>query len=543
MIAGKESLDIELKSDRDSLKDSVLIDAVVAMANTDGGRIYVGVEDDGTVTGVRPVHDDPRGVCALIRNRTVPSVGVTARIIEQGRRVLEITVPKCRFIVASSDGKVMKRRLMFDGSPKNVPMFPYEMSSRLAEVNKLDYTAQLLDDAAVDDFDRSARDFLRSVVGSRGGDTSLLQLADNEFDKALGFTRFFDGRDYVTVAGLLMIGRKERILELLPSAKASFQALRGSDVVVNEDLNGPLPMVFERFESYLGAWNPGKEISFGMQRILVGDFSMVAFREALVNAFCHRDYTKLGRVRVVVDSEGLSINSPGGFIEGVDASNLLTVEPVGRNPLLSDILKRVGLAERTGRGVDKIYEESLKYGRPLPDYSQSTREYVRLFIPRVGLDEDFTLALMEAGRKSRVGFSVQALLVLNALRSDGPMKLDELVKETGLGSSVVEVVLGNLQECSLVEQAGTKKKPAFSLVLKRPGLDVIKKDVDDGPSSDFVQKALDLAGSAGRVDRDDLMALGLSPGQAYRILRKMRDEGLLRLVGGGRSSYYVLNER
>ncbi len=211
--------------------------------------------------------------------------------------------------------------------------------------------------------------------------------------------------------------------------------------------------------------------------------------------------------------------------------------------MLSDILKRVGLAERTGRGVDKIYEESLKYGRPLPDYSQSTREYVRLFIPRVGLDEDFTLALMEAGRKSRVGFSVQALLVLNALRSDGPMKLDELVKETGLGSSVVEVVLGNLQECSLVEQAGTKKEPAFSLVLKRPGLDVIKKDVDDGPSSDFVQKALDLAGSAGRVDRDDLMALGLSPGQAYRILRKMRDEGLLRLVGGGRSSYYVLNER
>ncbi len=40
MIAGKESLDIEFKSDRDSLKDSVLIDAVVAMANTDGGRIY-----------------------------------------------------------------------------------------------------------------------------------------------------------------------------------------------------------------------------------------------------------------------------------------------------------------------------------------------------------------------------------------------------------------------------------------------------------------------------------------------------------------------
>lgn len=59
------------------------------------------------------------------------------------------------------------------------------------------------------------------------------------------------------------------------------------------------------------------------------------------------------------------ISNPGGFIEGINADNLLDAEPHGRNPVLADALKRIGLAERTGRGIDRIYEGSLLYGRLL----------------------------------------------------------------------------------------------------------------------------------------------------------------------------------
>ena len=67
----------------------------------------------------------------------------------------------------------------------------------------------------------------------------------------------------------------------------------------------------------------------------------------------------LGRVRVLMDDDGLTISNPGGFIEGVTIENLLTAEPHGRNPALADALKRIGLAERTGRGFDRIRHPEL----------------------------------------------------------------------------------------------------------------------------------------------------------------------------------------
>src|SRR5207253_10359366 len=77
----------------------------------------------------------------------------------------------------------------------------------------------------------------------------------------------------------------------------------------------------------------------------------------------------------------LTIPSPGGFVEGVTLQNLLVTEPRPRNPLLADALKRIGLAERTGRGIDLIFQGLLRYGRPAPDYSRSTTHAVVVMLP------------------------------------------------------------------------------------------------------------------------------------------------------------------
>lgn len=103
----------------------------------------------------------------------------------------------------------------------------------------------------------------------------------------------------------------------------------------------------------------------------------------------------LGRVRVQINDEGMPISNPGGFVERINAENLLDAEPHGRNSVLADALKRIGLAECTGRGIDRIYEGSLLYGRLLPEYSQSTSNSVRLFIPRGLPDKTFVRMLSE----------------------------------------------------------------------------------------------------------------------------------------------------
>ena len=74
VIPTRETLEIEFKSDRAKLPDNDLVDAVVAFANTIGGTIYLGVENDGTVTGLHKAHQDYTQLAAYIANKTVPPV-------------------------------------------------------------------------------------------------------------------------------------------------------------------------------------------------------------------------------------------------------------------------------------------------------------------------------------------------------------------------------------------------------------------------------------------------------------------------------------
>lgn len=153
-IPTEESLDIEFKSDLKCYPDHDLIEEIVGMTNTSGGYLFLGVEDDGTITGVHKKHKDPIGVAALIANSTVPPIAVRAEIInEEGKDVLKIEIPRSRGVVSTASGKILRRRNKLDGSPEVIPMYSYEIPSRLAELGMLDYSAQPLAGATLDDLD------------------------------------------------------------------------------------------------------------------------------------------------------------------------------------------------------------------------------------------------------------------------------------------------------------------------------------------------------------------------------------------------------
>jgi ATP-dependent DNA helicase RecG len=85
----REDLSIEFKSDKPGLPDTELVDAIICLANAKGGDLYLGVEDDGVVSGVSKQHDDPHGLAALIGNRTTPRLVVSAdRIVLDGHHVI-----------------------------------------------------------------------------------------------------------------------------------------------------------------------------------------------------------------------------------------------------------------------------------------------------------------------------------------------------------------------------------------------------------------------------------------------------------------------
>ena len=310
-IPEKETLDTEFKSDLKCYPDHDLIEEIVGMSNTAGGFLFLGVEDDGMITRVHKKHKDSIGVMALIANSTVPPISVRAEIItEENLDVLKIEVPRSRGVVSTASGKILRRRLKFDGSPEVIPMYSYEIPSRLAELGMLDYSAQPLAGATLDDLDPNQRVRLRRIIQSRqGGEKNLL---------ALRLVTEAAGKYVPTVTGMLLIGKEDRIAELIPTAKAVFQVLEGTAVRMNEDSNKSLLELFETFEMYVKAWNPERKTEYGLFRIPIPEFDWAAFREGLVNAFCHRDYTILGAVRVLIDDEGMCISNPGGFIDGVN---------------------------------------------------------------------------------------------------------------------------------------------------------------------------------------------------------------------------------
>lgn len=545
-IPNKEDLTNEFKSDKKKLGDNDLIDAIVGMTNTEGGTLFLGVEDDGKITGVHKQHADEIGVAALVANKTVPSISVRAEIIEEeGIEVLRIEIPMSRTIVATSDGKVLRRRLKLDGTPENVPMYPFEINTRLSELSLLDFSAQILPGASLDDLDSNERVRLRSIIKMRKGDKSLLELNDEELDKALRLVREENGKLFPTVTGILLIGKEDKIEELMPTAKSSFQVLEGTQVRINEQFSKPLLATFEIFENYMKAWNPEREMEYGLFRIPIPEFSEAAFREGLVNAFCHRDYSILQMVRLAIEDEGLTISSPGGFIEGVNLTNLLTVEPHGRNQALADALKRIGLAERTGRGIDRIYEGSIIYGRPLPDYSESTERYVKLFIQRAEPDLAFNKMISDEENRTGRSLPINSLLILSALQNQRRVTLQELSERIHVSENRTKANVEKLMESGLIEAIGSGKSRAYILSAKvyREQDNVVgyvrQTGIDSVKYEELVLKLAKKQG--GYVTRDNVSELlNVSSSQAYRVLKKIANNGKLVLVGKGRTARYNL---
>ena len=541
-IGFKENLVNEFKSDRTCLPDSDIIDAVVAFANTDGGDLYLGVENDGKITGLHNKHKDITQLAAFIANRTVPPVSVRTEILEYDSPVLKISVPKRTSVVASSDGKIQRRRLKPNGEAENVPMYPYEITARLSSLSLLDYSAQPVPDAAYQDLDPVERERLRNIIRSYRGETALLELNDEELDKALQLVTIQDGAIVPTFSGMLLIGRKESLKCHMPTAEASIQVLVGTDIKVNESFYLPILAAFEKISDTFSAWNHSEEMEQGLFRITIPDYDPRAFREALVNAFCHRDYSVLGRVLVQITDEGMTISNPGGFIDGIRADNLLDAEPHGRNPALADAMKRIGLAERTGRGIDRIFEGSLLYGRLIPDYSNSTQSSVKLFIPKGPTDKAFICMVSEEQQRLGRSLPIHLLLALDAVKQLHRASVQDVAERIHTDEGRVRVVLETLVESGLVERLGNGRgryyimSSRYSKKTNNAVEYVRNRDIDAPRHQELVMQ---LAQTKGEVTRADVVELlHVTPSQAYRILQKLKDAGQLSLEGKGAGAKY-----
>lgn len=543
-----ESLTVEFKSDRKRLHDDELVEALACMANSEGGELWLGVEDDGTPTGLHAEHLTLIGMPGLVAARTSPSLMVTVTPLElDGVRVARIAVSKSVSEVATTAGKYLRRRLKHDGTPECVAMLPHERSSRASRFGLTDASAQAVAGATLADLDPLERERLRQAIQQYGGDRVLLELDDEEMDGVLGFTIRDERNQRVpTLAGLLVIGKEAALRERVPTHEFAFQVLAREAVKFNEFRRFPLLKALDWLETNFRPYNPEHEVQVDLFRVPVPKVDMGAFREAVANALVHRDYHRLMAVHVRLGDEGLTVSNPGGLVEGVTVENLLTTEPRPRNRTLADAMKRIGVVERSGRGVDKIYRGLLRFGRPEPDYSRTDSNNVVLQLSTADADEVFLKLVIESEGRQNGELPIDSLIALAALREHKRLGADELARHIQRDPAQARRTLERLVEIGLVEAHGNTRSRSYTLSgdMYRATGDKLAYTRQVGFSKlQHEQMVLAHVRHHGRIQRNEVMELcHLGAEGAKSLLKRLKGEGRLVQHGTRRGAFYTLGE-
>ena len=545
MIPNSESLTVEFKSDRKRLSDAELVEALVCLANTEGGELWLGVEDDGQATGLHADHLALAGLAGMVAARTSPALQVRVEALQvDGVPVAKITVPKAQCEVATQAGVYVRRRIKHDGTPECVPMLPHERISRASSFGLVDVSAQPVAGSTLADFDPLERERLRQAVQQYGGDRVLLELDDEAMDGALGFTqRQSDGTRVPTLTGLLLIGRESVLQQRVATHELAFQVLAQQAVRFNEFRRFPLLKALDWLETNFRPYNPEQELQVGLFRVPVPLVDMAAFREAVANALIHRDYHRMGAVHVRLEDEALVISNPGGLVDGVTLANLLVTEPRPRNRTLADAMKRIGVVERSGRGVDTIYRGMLKFGRPAPDYGRTDLHNVVLSLPTVPADVAFRRMVVDAERNRNAELPIDSLIALAALREFKRLSADALAKHIQRDAASAKRTLEALTEAGLVEAHGNTRGRSYTLTAAVYSVVSDKaaytRQVGFGPIQ-HEQMLLSYIRQHGQIKRAEVMELcRLTEGQVKRLLQRMLAAGQIVMRGQGKSTAYV----
>lgn len=210
---------------------------------------------------------------------------------------------------------------------------------------------------------------------------------------------------------------------------------------------------------------------------------------------------------------------------------------------LADAIKRIGLAERTGRGVDLIYQGLLRYGRTPPGYSRTSRQAIVVALSGGAADTGLLRLVVEEENRRQSPLPVDSLIALSLLWRERRIDTPTLAHAIQRDEAAARTTLERLVEIGLVEAHGIKKGRTYTLsptvyrdigqpaaYVRQAGFDSIQQE----------QMVLRYVHEHGEITRGDVVELcKVSPDQATRLLRKLVDGGQLRMVGERKATIYV----
>jgi ATP-dependent DNA helicase RecG len=539
-----ETLEFKAWNPRPEARDSQFRDlreTVVCLANARGGTIVLGVADRKrtrreAIHGVGALAaDDVRG---SVYRGTDPHILVDVEeLVEPEGRLLALRVPRGLPPHTTTEG-VGKIRV----GRECLPLRGSDLPRLLFAGGQRDLTAETIPGAGPDDLDPGQIKALRQIISTEAGNGELARLEGEDLLRALGLVR--DGE--VTLAAVLLLGRAPALARWISQHEVVFLRYRtATRYDVRHDLKGPLLAVLDAIQRLLSAHLQITTIETeGFAELTVPALTWWAAREAVLNALVHRDYFLRQSVHVEVHADRVDVVSPGGFLGGVRPDNILRHPPVRRNPLLAGVLQSIGLVNRAGLGVDRIYEELLRLGKPMPRYG-GDEAHVRLTLPLATHAGFARFVAAEARRGTRL--ELDDLIVLRGVTDRGYLDRWSAAERLQLGEEEAAQRLAGLRERGYLVAQGRGRGTAYRLTralsdqLRGPGETDRDVPLDDEAVRLRVQAVL---AEQGRLTNADVRRLsGYSRLEALRTMRALAAEDLVRFVGRGRGAHYVPGPR
>lgn len=503
--------------DGDGETRRMLLDAAMCLANSKGGTVVLGVTDK--VAGPSAFIGttlDAEDVRQYIFQSAQPRLLTNVSAFDhRGVRLLQISVPESTEIHSDTKGRAPHRV-----GTSCVPMDTTAQVRLQEERAGYDWSARLGDSQALDPAALmiARRRLNTSVKPDR---RALAALTDPDLIRALGVV---DGSDQLVRAGSVLLGSSGCAVTY------TYRETPAGEPQVIERLQGSLLSVYDKLMDLIRVRRRLTPVTLpDGQQLQVEDFPELAVREALTNALIHRDYTSSDPVTIDHSPSVLAITSPGPLVAGVRLDNILTHPSKPRNRRLADATSIVELAEEIGRGVDRMYREMVRSGRPTPSITDA--DHVRVAL--VGGAPNTNIARYVAQLPQEVRDDTDAMIAILRLCQVKTITADQMAPLFQRSVDEAEVSLRFLasEQVGMLEvtrQTARRTHPTYRfreepLRLLGTAVPYIRHKADD-----IERRVIQHLREYGRITNQTVQNLfNVKSDRANQILKDMRERGIL----------------
>ena len=320
---------------------------IVAFANTNNGTIYIGIDDNGKIVGLKQAEKDLEALSGMIRE------GIKSDLTLYTKIYIERVEDKDIIIVKVSEAP-NKPYYLSDKGLKSSGV--YLRHGNVSVQANEEVIKKLLIESNSNSFENNVSniqdlhfEYLKNIFKNHN-----IEIDDNKF-KALNIVNL--NNEYTNL-GLLLSDECPYSIKC-----AIFNGTNKLEFRDRKEFTGSvLKQVNDTFE-YLDLYNKTKGKIVGLERIDTKDYPEYALRESLLNAVIHRDYNFTGSILVSLFDDHFEITSLGGLVKGISIEDLYNGVSESRNPNLANIFYRLKYVESFGTGIGRIIESYKEYDK------------------------------------------------------------------------------------------------------------------------------------------------------------------------------------